>query len=188
MVVEVTGEYALWLGLASVLVDAVIAVLLFKTVRDYAEVAKVSKLQAKHRFRPWVGPSGSIEFKGDSNGKYQYVITIKNYGEIPSASVIGMSSSSLVMPHRDTIKNDKSLDTSVLGPLLPYMEKRYWVFVESELMEMARKQGKQIFMLVYFSYEISELSSKNGYGIISQLDPGTHNFIHKDMWVDQENP
>ena len=60
MTIEIVGEYDFWVSLASVIVESVIATLLYKTVKDYAEVAKVSRIQAKQRFRPWVGPSGNI--------------------------------------------------------------------------------------------------------------------------------
>jgi len=36
-------------------------VLLWKTVKDFAELAKVSKLQTEVRFRPWVGPNGGFQ-------------------------------------------------------------------------------------------------------------------------------
>jgi len=38
-----------------------IVILLIKTVRDYAEVAKMSRLQTRERFRPWIGPTSGIE-------------------------------------------------------------------------------------------------------------------------------
>jgi hypothetical protein len=44
-----------------VLLEAAVVVLLWKTVKDFAELAKVSKLQTEVRFRPWVGPNGGFE-------------------------------------------------------------------------------------------------------------------------------
>lgn len=62
----------------------------------------------KQRFRPWIGPAGGIEFlKKTANGKHQYVVTIRNYGEIPASSVIGMSLADFEMPTREMVKGDK---------------------------------------------------------------------------------
>jgi len=43
-----------------VILEAIVILLLYKTVKDFAELAKVSKLQTEVRFRPWVGPSGGL--------------------------------------------------------------------------------------------------------------------------------
>ena len=59
-------------------------ILLYKTVKDFAELAKVSKLQTEVRFRPWIGPSGGILRMAGKNDttQYQYAIALKNYGEV----------------------------------------------------------------------------------------------------------
>ncbi|MCI0563252.1 MAG: hypothetical protein MN733_32645 [Nitrososphaera sp.] len=182
--VEIAGEYGFWLALATVIVESIIVVLLYRTVRDYAEVAKLSRIEAKHRFRPWVGPVGGIEFLREENGKYQYSVTIKNYGEIPASSVMGMSAARSESPSRDMIASD-SLDKFNLGPLLPFMEKRYWIFIDSAAMENAKKGSHSMFAVVYFLYEFPA-GGKSGYGMISQFDPKSNTFLHKDMWVDQD--
>jgi hypothetical protein len=41
----------------AVSLEAGVVILLWKTVKDFAELAKVSKLQTQVRFRPWVCPS-----------------------------------------------------------------------------------------------------------------------------------
>ena len=46
--------------IAGVFLDVGILLLLWKTVKDFAELAKVSKLQTEVRFRPWVGTSSGI--------------------------------------------------------------------------------------------------------------------------------
>jgi hypothetical protein len=182
--VEVAGEYGFWLSLATVIVESVIVVLLYRTVKDYAEVARVSRIEAKHRFRPWVGPVGGIEFLREENGKYQFSVTIKNYGEIPASSVIGMSAAKSELPTREMIATD-SLDKFNLGPLLPFMEKRYWIFIDSAVMKNAQNGSQRIFALIYFLYEFPA-GGKSGYGMISQFDPMSNSFVHRDMWVDQE--
>ena len=69
-----------------------------------------------------------------------------------------------------------------LGPLLPNMEKRYWLLLHSALMQKVKEGRGQLFTTVYFSYEFS--GGNAGYGMTSQFDTKTGTFIHKDMWVD----
>jgi hypothetical protein len=57
-------------------------------VKDFAELAKVSKLQSEVRFRPRVGPSGGYELLREDDAKKQYAIAMKNFGEVPSSNVI----------------------------------------------------------------------------------------------------
>ena len=70
------------------IVEAIIVVLLYRTVKNYAEVAKLSRIKVKQRFRPWIGPStGKIEFVRSTDGKEQYSIAIKNFGEIAATKL-----------------------------------------------------------------------------------------------------
>src|SRR5262245_52864912 len=184
MALEVTGDQLFLLELITVIVESVIAVLLYKTVRDYAEVAKLSRIEAKHRFRPWVGPEGGISFLREEKGKHHFSITIKNFGEIPASSVIGMSASGAEPFTRALVTKDRLANFN-LGPLLPYMEKRYWIFVDSQLIEDAKKRNGSVNVAIYFLYEFPS-GAKSGYGMISELDPKSNSFVHKDMWVDQE--
>lgn len=186
MALEVVGEYGFWIAIATLIVESLIVFLLYRTVRDYAEVARVSRIEAKQRFRPWVGPAGGIEFLRANNGKHQYSVTLKNFGEIPAANVTGMSATKLELPNREQVTTDNGqFDKFSLGPLLPYMEKRYWIFVDAEVLEKAKQENRPIYTAIYFLYEFPA-GGKSGYGMISQLDPNTNTFIHKDMWVDQE--
>jgi len=66
ILVTVINEY---FEIIAVFLEAGIVILLWKTVKDFAELAKVSKLQTQVRFRPWVGPSGGFEFLRDDNDK-----------------------------------------------------------------------------------------------------------------------
>jgi len=178
------------LEMGSLIVETAIAALLIKTVRDYAEVAKVSKLQVKQRFRPWIGPTSGIEFLRESEGKHQYVVTIKNFGEIPATSVTAFSTLRTTPPTRDIMKGDKSanggpggnIDSFMLGPLLPNMEKRYWVFMNSDQIQKAKSGDLQLYTFVYFAYEYE--GGKSSYGMISEYNPKTGVFVHKDMWVE----
>jgi hypothetical protein len=183
---ELAGEYGIWMSLATLIVESAIAVLLYRTVRDYAEVARVSRIQGEQRFRPWVGPSGGIEYLSTNNGKHHYSITIKNFAEIPAAKVTGMSMTKLDLPRRqDITAGSDQFDKFDLGPLLPQMEKKYWIFIDSGYFDKAKKDDQFIYTAIYFLYEFPS-GGKSGYGMISQLDPKSNTFIHKEMWVDQE--
>lgn len=183
---EIGGEYGFWIALATLIVESAIVVLLYRTVRDYAQVATLSRIEAKQRFRPWVGPLGGIDFLRTNNGKNQYSVTIKNFAEIPAANVIGMSVTKMELPDRSIVTTGgDQFDKFTLGPLLPQMEKRYWVFVDSDIFEKAKNDNRFIYTAIYFLYEFPS-GGKSGYGMISQLDPKSNTFIHKDMWVDQE--
>jgi uncharacterized repeat protein (TIGR01451 family) len=115
---------------------------LWKTVKDFAELAKVSKLQTEVRFRPWVGQSGRFEILREGNNKKQYSIAMKNFGEVPASNVIVTCTVSDTKPNKLTpIDKSKNNDKNKFhrGPLLPGMEKRYWVFIEND---RYRKQWK----------------------------------------------
>ncbi len=162
-----------------------VILLLWKTVKDFAELAKVSKLQTEVRFRPWVGPNGGIELLREDDNKKQYSITMKNYGEVPASNVIVSCTITDSMPDKQSFlkSNPKAgRNQFQLGPLLPGMEKRYWVFIENERYRRAMDGTSEIFIFIYFMYLFS--GGKSGYGMISQLDNKTNNFVHKEMWID----
>jgi uncharacterized repeat protein (TIGR01451 family) len=169
-----------------VILEAIVILLLYKTVKDFAELAKVSKLQTEVRFRPWVGPNGGFELLREDGQKKQYSIAMKNFGEVPASNVIVTCTITDSMPDKLSFMNhnDKSESKNQfqLGPLLPGMEKRYWVFIENERYRKAMEGTSNIFIFIYFLYLFS--GGKSGYGMISQLDNKTNNFVHKEMWID----
>ncbi len=179
----VIRDYAEILG---VILEAIVILLLWKTVKDFAELAKVSKLQTEVRFRPWVGPNGGFEFLREDGDKKQYSITMKNFGEVPASNVIVTCTITDSIPDKVSFMNDHNKSETKnqfqLGPLLPGMEKRYWVFIENERYRRAIEGTSNIFIFIYFLYLFS--GGKSGYGMISQLDKKTNNFIHKEMWID----
>ena len=177
----VIKEYSEILG---VLLEAGVVVLLWKTVKDFAELAKVSKLQTEVRFRPWVGPSGGFEFLREDDNKKQYSIAMKNFGEVPASNVIVTCTISETKPDKSTSMENFNADKNQfqIGPLLPGMEKRYWVFIENEKYRKAMEGVSNIFIFIYFSYVYS--GGKSGYGMISQLDNKINNFVHREMWID----
>ena len=154
----------------------------WKTLKHLEEASRVSKIQANYRFRPWVGPTNSIKLISTENNRHQFSIEIKNYGEIPASNVVATYKMKSEMMARDLIKNPDGLESFSLGPLLPNMEKRYWFFIESDLIQNAKDGSKEIFTLLYFTYE--HIGGKSGYGMISHFDPKTNSFLHKDMWVE----
>lgn len=160
-----------------------VVILLYKTVKDFAELAKVSKLQTEVRFRPWIGPTGTIARLGedDKMNTYKYAIALKNFGEVPSSSVTGSSFISKSLPTRKDLStnNNNKFD---LGPLLPNMEKRYWIFLDKKMVAEASTGASNIFVALYFSYQNG--STPSGYGMISQYDPKSDGFVHKEMWLD----
>jgi len=176
----VVKEYADILG---VLLEAGVVVLLWKTVKDFAELAKVSKLQTEVRFRPWVGPSGGFELLRDDDGKKQYSIAMKNFGEVPATNVVVSCIVSDTKPDKsDSMAQSNGNNPFHLGPLLPGMEKRYWIFLDKERYKKTMEGTSNVFIFLYFSYVFS--GGKSGYGMISQLDSKTSNFIHREMWID----
>ncbi len=180
------GDFQVWIELGSLIVETLIVLLLIKTVKDYAEVARVSRLQTTQRFRPWIGPSSGIDFMKELDGKHQFAVTIKNFGEIPSTNVIAYSRIGAELPNRELVKATKGnpikLDSFVLGPLLPYMEKKYWIFLDAAMMQQVKEGDSQLYTLIYFSYEYE--GGKSGYGMISHYNPKSNIFVHKDMWID----
>jgi hypothetical protein len=171
--------------IAGVFLDVGVILLLWKTVKDFAELAKVSKLQTEVRFRPWVGPNGGFELLREDDGKKQYSIAMKNFGEVPASNVIVTCTISDTRPDKSNpINNSKSNSDNQfqIGPLLPGMEKRYWIFIENERYRKTMEGASNIFIFIYFSYVYS--GGKSGYGMISQLDNKTKNFVHKEMWID----
>lgn len=162
-----------------------VILLLWKTVKDFAELAKVSKLQTEVRFRPWVGPNGGYELMREDDAKKQYAIAMKNFGEIPASNVIVTCTITDTKPNKSNPMNNSKNNGNnqfQIGPLLPGMEKRYWVFIENERFRKTMEGASNIFIFIYFSYVYS--GGESGYGMISQLDNKTNNFVHKEMWID----
>jgi len=69
--------------------------------------------------------------------------------------------------------------------MLPNMEKHYWFFIDSELIQKAKEAKIKIFIALYFEYPITEGTS--GYGMISEYNSKMNSFIHRDMWVSGKN-
>jgi hypothetical protein len=170
------------LGSIGTAVATIALVFLFwKTIKQLEETVKLSKIQSNYRFRPWIGPFNRIEFLSSKDGKDQFCITIKNYGEIPSSGVTAKYLMKNESPNREMLNSD-GLTIFNLGPLLPNMEKRYWFFIDSELIQKAKAGNAQVFTLIYFQYE--HIGGNSGYGLISRYNSASNSFVHTDMWID----
>jgi hypothetical protein len=68
--------------------------------------------------------------------------------------------------------------------MLPNMEKHYWFFIPSEIWKNALEGKSKIFTGLFFEYSASGQAS--GYGMLSEYDSESKNFMHKDMWIDDQ--
>ena len=161
-----------------------LVLLLYKTVKQLEATVSLSRVQTEYRFRPWVGPLNAIHTISIKDDKHQYDCTIKNYGEIPAQYVKAYCKIDTKLMSRDVFKSEPGQAFN-LGPLLPNMEKHYWIFIDSNLIQKAKEEKEKIFSALYFEYPIS--GGKSGYGMISEYNPKTDGFEHKDMWVDSQN-
>jgi len=159
-------------------------VLFWKTIKYLEESSKNARIQTNYRFRPWIGPTNSIKPMSTADNRHQFAIEIKNYGEIPAQYVKAYCKIDTKIMDRDVFKSNPG-KTFNLGPLLPNMEKHYWVFIDSSLIKKAKDGSEKIFSALYFEYPVP--GGQSGYGMISEYDPKNDGFIHKDMWVDSPN-
>ena len=170
------------LGTAAATIALVL--LLYRTVKQLEATVSLSKVQTDYRFRPWIGPLNSIKALPPNRHQNQYDCTIKNYGEIPAQSVKAYCKIDTKLMNKDVFKKDAG-KTFDLGPLLPNMEKHYWIFIDSELVKKAKEGSEKVYSALYFEHPVS--GGKSGYGMISEYDPKNDGFIHKEMWVQSPN-
>src|SRR5574341_556381 len=155
---------------------------LLKTFKHLEASTRMTKVETEYRLRPWVGPSTGIKRMDNSiNGKVQFSITLKNFGELPATGVKAKSTMDTKMLTRESLK--QQLDEFNLGPLLPNMEKSYWFFVEPQMWNKITKGDENLFLALYFEYP--SLAGKNGYGMISEYNKNNDSFVHHEMWIDQ---
>ena len=172
--------------LATAAATGALAILLYRTIKQFEATVEVSRIQTEYRFRPWIGPNNSIqELSVNSDGRHHFDVGIKNFGEIPAEYVKAYFKLNSKMMSKDDLKSDK-VESFNLGPMLPNMEKHYWFWIDSALMEKAKEGKEKIFTGIYFEYPVSDGNS--GYGMISEYDPERNGFNHKDMWVETPKP
>lgn len=159
----------------------VLVVLIVKTLHHMKTATRFTEVQTNYKFRPWVGPANSIREIDGSDGSLRFEITLKNFGDLPAHRVIVRSVVSGEKISREQVKSENA-KTFDIGPLLPNMEKHYWLYVDKKMFDDALASKKMIQTAMYFDYE--HIGHKNGYGMTSELNPETKKFVHRDMWVD----
>jgi hypothetical protein len=168
-------------SLGTAVATIILVILLWKTIEQFETTAKLSAVQMEFRFRPWVGPVNSIKAMGEANGKNQFDVAMKNYGELPTTHLKASFKVDTKMMTKDVFKS-KEIEEFNLGPMLPNMEKHYWFFIDCDLIKKAQEGEIKIFIALYFEYPLTQGTS--GYGMISEYNPKMNGFMHKDMWVE----
>jgi hypothetical protein len=168
-------------SLGTAVATIVLVILLWKTIKQFETTAKLSAYQMEFRFRPWIGPVNSIKPMGEANGKNQFDVAMKNYGELPATHLEASFKMDTKIMTRDILNSEK-IEKFNLGPMLPNMEKHYWFFIDCDLIKKAQEGKIKIFIALYFEYPLT--AGKSGYGMISEYIPKTNGFMHKDMWVE----
>ena len=171
-------------SLGTAIATIVLVILLWKTIKQFETTAKLSAHQMEFRFRPWIGPVNTIKAMGEANGKNQFDVALKNYGELPATHLKASFKSDTKMMSKEVL-NSEDIEKFNLGPMLPNMEKHYWFFIDCDLIQKAQEGKTKIFIALYFEYPLTVGTS--GYGMISEYNPKTNSFIHKDMWVAGKN-
>ena len=162
----------------------ILSVLLYRTFRHMEAATRATELQTEHKFRPWIGPTGIIKELDAGVDKKRFEIMIRNYGEYASADV---AVTNLVKSEIITKDDLKHLDGKLsLGPLLPSMEKKFWFDIDNQLFKNAKETNSKIFVGIIIEYPLT--FGKSEYGMISEIDPQTLNFVHKEMWTQNPTP
>ncbi len=180
---EITIE--LWVAVAHWLTGVgtvVLAIALIKTFKHMEVVTKMSAIETEYRLRPWIGPTGTIKKMEKSiSDDCQFDVTIKNYGEIPASAVTAKFVKSSEPLTRESFQSN-NVESYDLGPVMPTMEKHYWFFIDSEMWKKADSGSVSLYTGLYFEYNHGV--KKSGYGMLSEYNSTTKNFVHKDMWID----
>jgi len=145
-------------------------------------VTKMTSIETEYRLRPWIGPTGPIKKMEKSiSDDCQFDITIKNYGEIPASAVTAKFVKSSKPLSRESFQSN-DVNSYDLGPVMPTMEKHYWFFIDSETWKKADSGLEPLYTGLYFEYNHGV--KKSGYGMLSEYNSTTKNFVHKDMWIE----
>ena len=164
----------------------VLVILIVKTLKHMEIATKFTEIQTNYKFRPWIGPNNSIKEIDADEKNHRFEISLKNFGDLPAACVIVKSIVNEGNITREQITGEQTASGNMhvfdIGPMLPNMEKRYWLYVNRDLLKRSLDAKKIIHTAMYFQYE--NLGQINGYGMISELNPETKVFVHKKMWAD----
>ncbi len=176
---EMVVGIAHWLtGIGTV----VLAVALIRTFKHMEAVTKMTSIQTEYRLRPWIAPTGPIQKMEKSiSDDCQFEVTIKNFGELAASAVTAKFVKSTEPLTRESLQSN-NVTSYDLGPVMPTMEKHYWFFIDSETWKKADSGTVSLYTGLYFEYYTA--GKKSGYGMLSEYNSTTKNFIHKDMWID----
>jgi len=171
-------------SIATAAATILLVYLLWRAIKQMEVTVKLSKVQTEFRFQPWIGPHNNIKVIGEANGKTQFDVELKNYGELPATYLKASFKMDTQIMSKEVLNSEK-IDKFNLGPMLPNMVKHYWFFIDSKLIQKAKDGKTKIFIALYFEYPTTEGIS--GYGMISEYIPKKNGFIHKDMWISGKN-
>jgi len=179
MELEMVIGIAHWLtGIGTV----VLAVALIRTFKHMEAVTKMTSIQTEYRLRPWIAPTGPIKKMEKSiSDDCQFEVTIKNFGELAASAVTVKFVKSTEPLSRESLQSN-NVTSYDLGPVMPTMEKHYWFFIDSETWKKADSGTESLHTGLYFEYYTA--GKKSGYGMLSEYNSTTKNFVHKDMWID----
>jgi len=160
----------------------VLAVALIRTFKHMEVITKMTSIETEYRLRPWIGPTGPIKKMEKSiSDDCQFDVTIKNYGELAASAVTAKFVKSNKPLTRESFQSN-NVNSYDLGPVMPTMEKHYWFFIDSETWKKADDGLEPLYTGLYFEYNHAE--KKSGYGMLSEYNSTTKNFVHKDMWIE----
>jgi len=160
----------------------VLAVALIRTFKHMEAVTKMTSIETEYRLRPWIAPTGPIKKMEKSiTDDCQFDITIKNFGELAANNVTAKFVKSTQPVTRELLQSTDG-ESYDLGPVMPTMEKHYWFFIDSEIWKKADDGSESLYTGLYFEYSTG--GKKSGYGMLSEYNATSKNFIHKDMWID----
>jgi hypothetical protein len=155
----------------------VLSILLYRTFRHLRAATRASEIQTEYKFRPWIGPTGQIKELFTDQKKKRFEVILKNFGDLPATNVTAYSLAKPGQISKDEIKSGYKVD---LGPILPNMEKHFWLDVDLEILQKAKEVGS-FYTGMIFEYPLA--FGKSEYGMISETNIEKLAFVHKDMWV-----
>jgi len=142
---------------------------------------KIYHKMEKLSITPSIGAINNTLFGTKLNNKEKFIIKLKNFGETPAKTVTVYFTLQNKTPTKEKLYDNKENDLD-LGPMLPFMEKSYWFYVDSDVMQKLRKNEEQIYACLFISYE-SE-GGKYQYGIVYKYDSHEDGFVKTEMWED----
>jgi len=177
--IEILVGIAHWLtGIGTI----VLAIALIRTFKHMEAVTKMTSIETEYRLRPWIGPTGPIKKMDKSiSDDCQFDVGIKNFGELAASAVTAKFIKSTKPLTRESL-HSSNVNSFDLGPIMPTMEKHYWFFIDSKTWEKADSGSEPLHTGLYFEYHTA--GKKSGYGMLSEYNSTSKNFIHKDMWID----